>query len=362
MKRKFIIISAAILGLLVIGGFFAYCMMMKPMYLPGDLTTKNEYRQLLETVNKPDKEDYFELNNGISLYYEKQGNGKTPVLIIHGGPAIPYEKTWLGLDSLSSNYTFYYYHQRGSGKSTRPFNKFETTNFYKNAVALNSTLGIPAQIADIEQIRRKLGQEKIILIGHSFGGFLASMYAIEFPQNVESLILVTPAEVIKLPSNDGEGLYEAVQKRLPENLKHEYSEYLKMLFDYSNLFEKSEQDLINETTKFIKYFDIATKQKTESNPDNIGGWMPKALYLSMGAKHDYSKYLKQIKAPTLIVYGTDDIIEQSSLQLYLENIPNVTFNSISGSHFIFNDNPLEFRKIVSDFLNENCKDSSKIKK
>lgn len=355
MKKKFIIIIAAILGLLVIGGYFAYQMMMKPMYLPGDLTTKNEYKQLLETVNKPDNEDYFELNNGISLYYEKQGNGETPVLIIHGGPAIPYDKPWFGLDSLSSNYTFYYYHQRGAGKSTRPFNKFETTNFYKNAAALNSTLGIPAQIADIEQIRKKLGQKKIVLIGHSFGGFLASMYAIEFPQNVESLILVTPAEVIKLPSDDGEGLYGAVKKRLPENLKHEYSEYLKTLFDYSNLFEKSEQDLINETKEFIKYYDIATKKKIESNPNNIGGWMPKALYLSMGAKHDYSKYLKQIKVPTLTIYGTDDIIEQSSLQLYLDNIPNISFKSISGSHFMFNDNPTEFGKIVSDFLNEIAK-------
>jgi proline iminopeptidase len=255
MKKKLIIIIAAIIGILAIGGYFAYQMMMKPMYLPGDLTQKKEYKQLLETVNKPDKKNCFELNDGISLYYEKQGNGEIPVLIIHGGPAIPYQKPWIGLDSLSNNYTFYYYHQRGSGKSTRPFDKFETTNFYKNSVALNNTLGIPAQIADIEQIRKKLGQDKLILIGHSFGGFLASMYAIEFPQNVESLILVTPAEVIKLPS-DGEGLYGAVRKKLPENLKNEYSDYLETLFDYSNLFEKSEQDLINETMTFIKYFGI----------------------------------------------------------------------------------------------------------
>jgi proline iminopeptidase len=354
MKKKFIIISAVIISILGIGGYIAYQMIMGPMYLPGDLTTKKEYKHLLEAVNKSDKENYFELNDDISLYYEKQGNGKIPVLIIHGGPAIPYEKPWIGLDSLSTNYTFYYYHQRGSGKSTRPFDKFETTNFYKNAVALNNTLGIPAQIADIEQIRKKLGQDKLVLIGHSFGGFLASMYAIEFPQNIESLILVTPAEVIKLPS-DGDGLYGAVQKRLPENLKNEYSKYLEKIFDYSNLFEKSEQDLVNETMTFIKYYDIATKQAIESDPENIGGWMPKALYLGMGAKHDYSKHLKQIKAPTLIIYGTDDIIDQNSVQLYLDYIPNVTFKSISGSHFMFNDNPYVFGKIVSDFLDKNKK-------
>ncbi len=351
MRKKIIIISAVVISLLGIGGYFAYQMMMGPMYLPKDLTSKEEYKDLLATVDKVDKENYFELNDGFSLFYEKQGSGDTPVLIIHGGPAIPYGKPWNGLDSLLNDYTFYYYHQRGSGKSTRPFDKFETTNFYNNAVALNRTLGIPAQIADIEQIRRKLGQEKITLVGHSFGGFLASMYAIEFPEKVKSLILVTPAEVIKLPS-EGDGLYGAVQKRLPENLQAEYSEYIETIFDFGNLFEKSEQDLVNETLEFIKYFEAATNQKIESNPENIGGWMAKALYLGMGAKHDYSEYLKQIVAPTLLIYGTDDIIAKSSVKLYLDNIPNVKFDSMSGSHFMFYDNPYEFGETVLKFLEQ----------
>ena len=130
----------------------------------------------------------------ISLHYFTQGEGK-PVLIIHGGPGIPYTKNWSGLDSLSNQYPFYSYDQRGCGKSTRPFDKFESSNFYQNMKALDENLGLPAQIADIEQIRRKLKQDKIILIGHSFGGFLACMYAIEFPQHVESMVLVISVSI-----------------------------------------------------------------------------------------------------------------------------------------------------------------------
>jgi len=88
------------------------------------------------------------------------------------------------------------------------------------------------------------------------------------------------------------------------------------------------------------------------NVNNIGGWMQQALYLSMGAKHDYSEYLRQIEAPTLVIYGTDDIIEQNSVQLYLDYIPNVTFKSISGSHFMFYDNSHEFGSTLSDFLHK----------
>jgi flagellar basal body-associated protein FliL len=51
MKKKLIIIIAAIIGILAIGGYFAYQMMMKPMYLPGDLTQKNLSFDLFYTVN-----------------------------------------------------------------------------------------------------------------------------------------------------------------------------------------------------------------------------------------------------------------------------------------------------------------------
>ncbi len=350
MKRKILIITAIVLALLGVGGYFIYQMMMGPMYLPGDLTSKEEYKQFLE-ANPIKKQNFFELNDSISLYYEKQGTGKTPVLIIHGGPAIPYEKPWNGLEGLTGDYTFYYYHQRGAGQSSRPFDKFESSNFFQNALALNKTLGIPAQVADIELLRKALGQEKIILIGHSFGGFLATMYAIEFPERVQSLVLVAPAEVIKLPSEGG-GLYEAVRERLPENLQADYSNYLEQVFDFKNLFKKSEQELVNQNLEFIQYYEAATQQSIEVKPENIGGWMSQALYLGMGVQHDYSEYLKQITAPTLVVHGTDDILGQKSVQLYLDHIPKTELKTISGSHFMFYDNPIKFGEIVSSFLSK----------
>lgn len=351
MKKRILIIAASLLLIAFIGYQVMMYFMTAPMYLPKDLTSKEEYKSLLIEVNQPDRPNYFEMNENISLYYETQGRGETPVLIVHGGPAMPYEKHWAGLDSLTDAYTFIYYHQRGSGKSTRPFDKFETSNFYQNAVALNSTLGIPAQVADIEHIRRKLGQEKLRIISHSFGGFLATMYAIEFPEHVQSLVLVTPAEVIKMPS-DGDGLYGAVQKKLPASMQEEYDQYLEKIFDFRTLFEKSEQDLIDQTLEFFPYFNTATNTSFEGNPAYIGGWMPQALYLGMGVKHDYSEYLQEIIAPTLVIYGTEDIMEQSSVQRYLDYIPNATLTTMAGTHFMFEDNPIEFGEAVKKFWDQ----------
>jgi len=37
-----------------------------------------------------------------------------------------------------------------------------------------------------------MGLEKIVLLGHSFGGYLSSAYAMKFPDRVEHLILADP--------------------------------------------------------------------------------------------------------------------------------------------------------------------------
>lgn len=329
--------------------FFVSC--SGPLYMPGDLNNEAKYKHLLEFSISADKPHYFVLNNNISLYYFTRGTGKA-VLIVHGGPGYPTQESWKGLAGLEKDYEFYYYHQRGCGKSTRPFDKFGSKNFYKNMKALDENLGLPAQIADIEQIRRKLKQERITLIGHSFGGFLATLYAIEFPEHIESLILVSPAEVVKLPNQSG-GLYSFVKQSLPKAYIPEYEKYLTKLFDYSNLFDNSENQLVEENKEFIKFYNLAVKNNNDTNNYQIGGWVQQACFLSMGKTHDYSSYLRQIRAPTLIIHGGNDIIPVNSCNLYLENIQNAKLKVIPEStHFPFQEQPAEFEKIVTDFLNK----------
>ena len=325
-----------------------------PMYEPKDLTNDSDYQQLLEPTKIKDRTNYFSINDEISLYYFTKGKGEK-VLVIHGGPGYPFNQAWKGLDNLTSNYEFYYYHQRGCGKSTRPFDKFESSNFYKNSKFLNKKLGLPAQIADIEQIRRKLGQDKITLIGHSFGGFLATLYAIEFPEHTKSLILVSPAELVKMPAKSG-GLYELVKDKLKGKNRAEYDEYLDKFFDYGNLFDKSEKQLVKENLEFIKYYDLATGKKNEGKytEKEVGGWIQHACFLSMGKKHDYSEYLKEIKCPTLVIHGKEDLMPISSTTQYLNYIPKSKLKIIdNASHFSFNEKPNEFGEIVKVFLKKN---------
>ena len=44
-----------------------------------------------------------------------------------------------------------------------------------------------------------MGLEKLVLVGHSLGGYLASAYTVRYPENVSSLILVSPAGIPRGP-------------------------------------------------------------------------------------------------------------------------------------------------------------------
>jgi abhydrolase domain-containing protein 5 len=44
--------------------------------------------------------------------------------------------------------------------------------------------------------RKEMKMPKMILMGHSLGGYLAATYALRYPEDVEHLILVCPAGMV----------------------------------------------------------------------------------------------------------------------------------------------------------------------
>ncbi|HPH95600.1 MAG TPA: prolyl aminopeptidase [Anaerolineaceae bacterium] len=110
-----------------------------------------------------------------SLYYEQAGNPQgAPILYLHGGPGG-------GLSPLSARfydpefYRIVLFDQRGSGKSTPHAELRDNTTW--------------ALVEDIEKLRQKLGIERWLVFGGSWGSTLALTYAICHPDRVKGLIL-----------------------------------------------------------------------------------------------------------------------------------------------------------------------------
>ena len=208
MKKMTIVIASiavVILAVAGVGGYFLYQSFTGPMYQPGMVRAEKDLRAPLDPPAQPAEPGVWLVEPDIRLHYFTSGEGK-PALVLHGGPGYPYLQPWSGLEGLTKDFRFHYYDQRGCGESTRPFDTFTSKNSYENMTALNKALGLGAQVADVERIRRILGVEKITLIGHSFGGFIAALYATEFPERVEKLVLVAPADMLVMPQESG-GLF-----------------------------------------------------------------------------------------------------------------------------------------------------------
>ena len=114
--------------------------------------------------------------NGADIEMMIRGNNKdNPVVIfIHGGPCcseIPYVRKYQG--TLEENFTIVHYDQRGSGKSYQ---------FGEDYSDVTATTHADDLIAITEHISKYLHKKQVILIGHSYGTYIATMAASRKPE------------------------------------------------------------------------------------------------------------------------------------------------------------------------------------
>ncbi len=291
---------------------------------------------------------------GVEIAHFAAGEGRN-VLIVHGGPGQPFIQPVPGLEPLTSEFQFHYYDQRGCGESTRPLDRFDSQNMYENIKTLDQKLGLGAQIADIERIRQILGDEKLILAGHSWGGFLAALYAAEFPVHVEALILVSPANTLVVPQPDPDSdLFASVRAKLQAEELAVYDAFMQEYFNFNTLFQKSDADLVVMNDQFGAYYlkimnaDMDVQLAPRGKP---GGWMVWGMYVSMGQRHDYRAALRQVTVPVLVIHGADDLQSEATTRLYVDAFPNAEFAVIENAgHFSFEEKPDQFASIVKAFL------------
>ena len=361
MKKivKRVLISVGIIAVVIaIAVGYMFWKMGQPIYTFGSVNAAFNLRSPLEPPEQSDPTLWL-VEPDITLHYDVYGKSR-PVIIVHGGPAIPYANAWKGLKPLEDQYAFYYYHQRGAGDSTRPIDKFESKNYPKNVAELEQILGIGAQIADIERIRQILGEDKLLLIGHSFGGFIASLYAAEFPNMVEKLVLVAPAGMLTPPKKSS-NIFDEVRATLSETDHVKYDSLMKEYFNFGSIFSKSDSELVDLHTEVGRYllkgmgYDVSKMVP----PPTPGGWSVFAVYFSTGKSPDYRDAVRHITAPTLIIHGDDDDISLNGSRQYEEFIPNAKFVSIGcpdgstvSGHFIFDDCPDQFATTIMSFLTD----------
>jgi cardiolipin-specific phospholipase len=65
-------------------------------------------------------------------------------------------------------------------------------------------------VDSLEKWRKNMGMERMVLIGHSLGGYLSACYAMKYPERVEKLVLVSPVGLPEKPAD----FEESIEKRV----------------------------------------------------------------------------------------------------------------------------------------------------
>lgn len=136
------------------------------------------------TASAPIDPKFWDLDTGSRIgYWEFESTGPEmsdiPIVFLHGGPGgfvLP-NNFDLFPQLTASGHDVYMFDQAGAGFSSDLANDEYTQRRY---------------LADIDAIRIEIGAEKIIVIGHSAGGYLAEAYTANYPERVDKTILMAP--------------------------------------------------------------------------------------------------------------------------------------------------------------------------
>jgi len=138
------------------------------------------------------------------LYVEEEGKG-TPLVLINGGPGGTHHYFHPWFSRVKKYARVIYYDQRGCGLS----------DYYPG----ENGYSVEQAVEDLDSIRKALNIDKWVVLGYSYGGFLAQYYTIHYPESVAGLVLMgasTGMWVEMERSRQGEFISDEERSRMRE--------------------------------------------------------------------------------------------------------------------------------------------------
>ena len=223
---------------------------------------------------------------GVALFERRVGRGPATI-VLHGGPGASHDYLLPGFDALAGERTLVMYDQRGGGRSP---------------VARSVPVGWTEQVADLEALRVLWGIDRLTLAGYSWGGLLALLYALEHPERIARLALVSPAPAWRAARDAFEHTFAG--RNLAPALQEE-----RRLLRESGLRERDlaayQQRLFELAV--VPYFSDPARAR-ELAPFRVVGRTQQEVWQSLG-DYDLRPRLPALHGlPAIVVHGEDDAI------------------------------------------------------
>jgi pimeloyl-ACP methyl ester carboxylesterase len=281
-------------------------------------------------------DDQLTTGDGRTLAYRRVGSG--PTLVCHpGGPGLPGAEL-ADLAGLDDSLELLILEPRGTGRSTRP--------------ADPAAYDFEDYVADLEELRVQLGQERIDLLGFSHGGMVAMAYAAAHPGRVGRLLLVATL------AHRDEGLDAEMERGLAEREDEPWYPEARAALDEEEAAEFADDEALAENLarQWPLYFGRYGEREA-AFVQTLAGLVPNADALrrfnsDVWPSFDLRPQLARIAAPTLVLAGDRDFVAPpAAARAIARAIADAELVVVPGAgHFIFVEAPEAFRGAVLSFF------------
>lgn len=259
---------------------------------------------------------------GARFWVEIEGEGK-PLVLIHGGPGGNHCYFHPGMSLLARSRKLIYYDLRGHYMSCGSRRR-DASAVLRDAV-------------DLESLRRALSLGTIDVLGHSYGGIVAFLYALNYQRNLgKAIFCSTPVDVS--------------EREIDERLKHNR---------ISRMLENAKSDKERAELYYKLYFraPVGAESRRYNDITRRAFCSRKnrrllAAYENDEFKMGWERDMRKIGRPMLFVFGRYDplsMIEKS--RRAIGRAPNAEIEVFAGSgHDPFADEPQKFSDVVEKFL------------
>ncbi len=271
--------------------------------------------------------------NGFTLWYHTTGTerGKPPIIVLHGRPGGAIRSYEQFFRYLEDDHRIIYYDPRGCGNSeVKP-----QLSYYTMAELVH----------ELDAVRQTIAKaERIILIGHGFGGALAQHYAVAHPEAVDRLILLSslPANGYRLqavPSFFAELLDAVLKAGIPPSDPAEADVWLEQYW---------------RKTAAEQLRDPANAHLLPQGEGSFGS--SRAFITSLASeRRNYLTTLRRLGIKTLILYGgieTEYTREEYQLALHGALRHSTLVKIEESGYWSFLEQPERVEHLITRFLSD----------
>ena len=271
-------------------------------------------------------------------------NPRIKVLLLHGGPGVTHE-VYEAFDSYfpGAGIEYYYYDQLGS--------------FYSDQPDMPELWDLPRFVEEVEQVRQALGltKDNFYLYGQSWGGLLATEYALKYQQNLKGLVISNMmasipqyndyAQKVLMPAMDQKVLAEV--KQIEASGKYEDPRYMELLIPNhytQHLLRMPPEQWPDPVNRAFKHLNPKVYVPMQG-PSELGA-------SGKLVNWDRTADLKNIAVPTLVIGAQHDTMDPKHMEWMSKQLPKGRYLYCpNGSHLAqYDDQQTYFRGLIAFIL------------